>query len=195
MIIFKIFSGVISILATIVSLIISILSRMEYQQLYLWKYVDIVIFNWIVDFTLFFIIHMIIGAIIFCISFYQCIEIVKINNQAHKAKNKPRILLENGYYAKVRHPMTTRFLLIIISFFFMICSLIGIALIFLFVLIFILLTLYEEKKILFPIFREKYQEYKNKVNSRFFTIKMKIIIISLFGFMISGAIFNQISIK
>jgi len=192
---FKILSGLISFLATFASIIISIISRLEYQQFLLWNSVDISIINCFINISLFFLIHIILGSIVFYLSFFQCIEIIKINNQAHEAKNRPKELLISGYYAKARHPMTARFFLIVLSFFFMIGSLIGIPLILLFALVFALLALYEEKKILFPIFREKYQEYKNKVNSRFFTIKMKIIIISLFGFMISGAIFNQISIK
>ncbi|MFW9999726.1 MAG: hypothetical protein ACFE9Q_10810 [Candidatus Hodarchaeota archaeon] len=85
--------------------------------------------------------------------------------------------------------MTARFFLIILSFFFMISSLIGITLIILFALVFALLTLYEEKKILFPVFGEKYRKYMEQVKNRFFTTKMKIVIIFLIFFMIIGAIF------
>ncbi|MFX1378649.1 MAG: methyltransferase family protein [Promethearchaeota archaeon] len=165
---------------------------MEYPYLLLWKSVDFIIINWIIDISLFSLIHIILGALIFSISFYQCIYIVKLNNQAHEAKNHPKILLDQGYYAKVRHPMTSRFILIILAFFFMLGSLLVFPLILLFTLIFFLIALNEEKKILFPIFGQEYQEYMNKVNYRFFTIKTKMILILLFSFMIFGVFFSEI---
>jgi protein-S-isoprenylcysteine O-methyltransferase Ste14 len=126
--------------------------------------------------------------LIFPIAFYQCIEIVKINNQAQDSKNQPKKLLDDGYYAKVRHPMTARFFIIVLSFFFMLSSFIGIPLIVLFAFIFTIITLYEEKKILFPTFGEKYTEYMKKVKYRFFTFKMKLLVLLLIIFLIFGVI-------
>jgi len=186
---FKILSSIISLLATIISIFFSFISRIEYQQFQLWQSVDIIIFEWFITISFFFIIHIIIGAAIFGFSFFQCIEIVKINNQAHEAKNQPKELLDYGYYAKVRHPMTIRFFLIAFSFLFMLSYLIVIPLIFLFALIFTLISLYEEKKILLPIFSEKYKEYMKRVRNRFFTGKLKMLIIFLFCFIIFRAIF------
>lgn len=186
---FKIISLIISLLVTTTSIFVSLLSRLEYQQLHLWKSVDIIIFNWFISVSLFFIFHLAIGAIVLFVSFYQCIEIVKINNKAHESKNKPKELLDTGYYAKVRHPMTTRFMLIVLGFFFMFSSIIGIPLILFFGVIFALISLYEEKKILFPTFGEKYRLYVNQVKNRFFTIKMKILFIFLISFMVIGIIF------
>jgi len=186
---FRILSATISILVTTASILISLTSRLEYQQLHLWKSVDIVIFNWFVNISLFFIIHLMVGSIILFISFYQCIEIVKINNQAHEAKNQPKELLDSGYYAKVRHPMTTRFMFIVLGFFFMFSSVISIPLIFFLGIIFTLLSFYEEKKILLPVFGGKYREYIKRVKNRFFTIKMKVLFIVLIIFMAIGAIF------
>lgn len=186
---FKILSGLISFLATFASIIISIISRLEYQQFLLWNSVDISIINCFINISLFFLIHIILGSIVFYLSFFQCIEIIKINNQAHEAKNRPKELLISGYYAKARHPMTARFFLIVLSFFFMIGSLIGIPLILLFALVFALLALYEEKKILFPIFGEKYEEYMQQVKNRFYGINTKILIAFLLMFMVIGVIF------
>jgi protein-S-isoprenylcysteine O-methyltransferase Ste14 len=166
-----------------------LLSRTEYQQFLLWKSVDIVLFNWFVSISFYFLIHIIIGGVIFFISFYQCIAIVKINNQVHQTKNQPKELLDSGYYSKVRHPMTSRFILIILAFFFMLSSLIVIPFIILFSLFFLFLTKYEEKKILYPIFEEKYREYIKKVKNRFFTIRLKILILILSIFMMFGVIF------
>jgi len=132
---------------------------------------------------------LIIGGPIFCVSFFQCIEIVKINNEVHQAKNRPNKLLMNGYYAKVRHPMTTRFFFISLSFFFMFCSLIAIPIILLLGIIFGLITLYEEKKILFPLFDIEYEIYQKKVKFRFFTRKMKFIVFLLIIEMLIGSIF------
>jgi protein-S-isoprenylcysteine O-methyltransferase Ste14 len=185
----KTLSITLSSLLTIVSIIISLFSRLEYKQFHLWKSVDIIVFNWGINLSIFFIVHLIIGALILFISFYQCIEIVKINNQVHKAKNQPIEILDWGFYAKVRHPMATRFILIVLGFFFMFSSMIGIPLILFFIIFFIIISLYEEKKILYPIFGEKYREYTKEVNNRFFTKKMKIIVVSLFVFMIIGALF------
>ena len=185
----KILSITLSSLITFISIIISLLGRLEYKQLHLWKSVDIIVFNWCINLSIFFIVHLIIGALILFISFYQCIEIVKINNQVHEAKNQPIEILDWGFYAKVRHPMATRFILIVFGFFFMVSSIIGIPLILFFLIIFIIISLYEEKKILYPIFREKYREYMKQVKNRFFTNRMKIIIIILFTFMIIGALF------
>ena len=186
---FKILSGLFSFLATIISIIVSLLSRLEYQQFQLWKSVDAIIFEWFINISFFFLIHIIVGAIIFGVSFFQCIEIVKLNNQVHEAKNQPKELIDYGYYAKVRHPMTSRFFLIVFSFLFMLSSLITIPLIFLFALIFTLISLYEEKKILLPVFNYKYREYMKRVRNRFFTGKLKMLIIFLFCFIIFGAIF------
>ena len=186
---FKIYSTIISIFFTIILIFLSLISKLEYQDLLLWGSIDIIIFNWYINIYLFSFIHIIVGSLIFAVSFYQCLEIVKINNQAHETKNHPKVILDHGYYAKVRHPMTTRFILIILSFFFILSSLIGIPLIFFFILIFFLITLYEEKKIIIPVFGEKYKEYMKKVKNRYFILKLKIFVVFLIAFMILGAIF------
>jgi protein-S-isoprenylcysteine O-methyltransferase Ste14 len=186
---FRILAGLISILITAFSILISLYIRSEYNQNQLWFSVDFIAFNWFFALSFFSVIHLSMGGIIFCLSFYQCILIVKVNNQAHISKNQPQTLLENGYYSKVRHPMTERFLLIIISFFFMINSIISLPLIALFASIFILITFYEERKILLPIFGEKYIRYMTQVKNRFFTLKMKILVTFLLLFMIFGVLF------
>lgn len=174
---------------TIMAFIVTLLSRTEYQQFFLWKSVDIALFNWFVSISFYFLIHIIIGGVIFFISFYQCIVIVMINNQVHESKNQPKELLESGYYSKIRHPMTSRFILIILAFFFMLSSLIGIPFIIVLSLFFHFLTIYEEKKILLPIFEEKYREYVKKVKNRFFTIRLKVLILILSIFIMFGVIF------
>ncbi len=186
---FNTISIIISLIITVISIFISLISRLEYEQFHLWKSVDIIVFNWFISVSFFFIVHLSIGAIVLFLSFYQCIEIVKINNEAHESKNRPKELLDTGYYAKVRHPMTTRFILIVLGFFFMFGSIIGILLILFFGLILTLVSIYEEKRILFPFFGEIYREYKTRVKNRFFTIKMKILITFLIIFMLIGSIF------
>lgn len=180
---------IISLFFTIGSFFLVILTRTELQAFFLWKSIDHVLFSGFVDFTLFFIIHNTIGAIVFLIAFYQCLEIVRINNQAHSGKNQPNQLLHDGYYAVVRHPMTSRFLLILFSFLFMMSSLISLFLYLPLHLVFLLITLYEEKKILYPTFGEQYAKYKKNVPHRFFNKTTVLLLILLSSFWISGSIF------
>jgi protein-S-isoprenylcysteine O-methyltransferase Ste14 len=189
---FKILSKLIAIIFTIISVFISYISRLENQDLILWASVDIIILNnWFigVNLTLFTLIHILIGAIIFYISFYQCIEIVELNNQVHESKNSPKKLIDYDYYAIVRHPMTSRFLSISTSFFFMLGSLIGIPLIIIINVLFYFFTLIEEKRILIPIFGDEYQTYKRNVKEPFFGKKMKIWYGLLIIFMLIGVFF------
>ena len=180
---------IISLIFTIGAFFLSILTRSEFQAFFLWKSIDYVLFSGFIDFTLFLLVHNIIGAIIFLIAFYQCLEIVRINNQAHSGKNQPNRLLQDGYYAKVRHPMTTRFLLILFSFCFMMSSLISLIIYLPLHLFFLLITIYEEKRILYPIFGESYNKYKENVSHRFFNKTMILLLFLLSIFWISGCIF------
>jgi len=107
----------ISLLFTIGAFFLSSLTRLEFQTNLLWKSVDFTLFVGYIDFSLFFFIHNTLSGFLFLLGFYQCLEIVKVNNEAHNRKNKPYTLLEDGYYAIVRHPMMSRFIIILFSFF------------------------------------------------------------------------------
>ena len=107
----------ISLLFTIGALFLSSLTRLDFQNNLLWKSVDFSLFVGYIDFSLFFFIHNTLGGFLFIVGFYQCLQIVKVNNRAHNGKNKPNTLLEGGYYAVVRHPMMSRFIIILFSFF------------------------------------------------------------------------------
>jgi protein-S-isoprenylcysteine O-methyltransferase Ste14 len=179
-----------SLVFTIGAFFLSSLTRLESQAYLLWKSVDYTLFSGYVDFTLFFFIHNFVGAFIFFLGFYQCLEIVKINNQVHDGKNKPNLLLEKGNYAVVRHPMTARFLIILFSFLFMMGSLFSLLIYFFFQVIFLFLTIYEEKKIIYPIFGEKYTNYKKKVKHRFFNRNSGMALSLLILFMIIGSFFT-----
>ena len=179
-----------SLIFTIGVFFLSSLTRIEFQSYLLWKSVDYKLFSGYVDFTLFFFIHNFVGTFIFLIGFYQCLEIVKINNQAHDGKNKPNFLLEEGYYAVVRHPMTSRFLIILFSFLFMMGSLFSLIIYILFQVIFLFLTIYEEKKIISPIFGDNYTAYKKKVRHRFFNRNSGLVLSLLILFMIIGSFFT-----
>jgi len=182
----------ISLLFTIGSFCLAILTRSEFQAFFLWSSIDYVLFSGFIDFTLFFLMHNIIGAIVFLIAFYQCLQIVRINNQAHNGKNQPNQLLQDGYYATVRHPMTSRFLLILFSFCFMMSSLISLFLYLPLHLFFLLMTIYEEKRTLYPIFGESYAKYKDKVPHRFFNKIFMVLLILLSTFWICGFIFKLV---
>ena len=186
----SIFYFFVSLIFTIGVLFLSSLTRIQFQSYFLWKSVDYTLFSGYVDFTLFFLIHNFVGAFIFLIGFYQCLKIVKINNQAHDGKNNPNLLLEEGYYAVVRHPMTSRFLIILFSFLFMMGSLFSLMIYILFQVIFLFLTIYEEKKIISPIFGDKYTAYKKKVRHRFFNRNSGLVLSLLILFMIIGSFFT-----
>lgn len=179
----------ISLIFTIGSFFLAVLTRSEFQAFFLWKSIDLILFSGFIDFTLFFFIHIFIGAIVFLIAFYQCLEIVRINNQAHSGKNQPNQLLQGGYYAVVRHPMTSRFLLILFSFCFMMGSLISLFLYLPLHIFFLLISIYEEKRILYPTFGESYVKYKEKIPHRFFNKTTILLLILLIIFWISGCIF------
>ncbi|TFG21881.1 MAG: hypothetical protein EU532_14815 [Promethearchaeota archaeon] len=185
----SLFYFIISLIFTTGSIFLAILTRVECQAFFLWRSIDYILLSGLIDFTLFFLIHNVIGATVFQIAFYQCLEIVRINNQAHSGKNQPNQLLQDGYYAVVRHPMTARFLLILFSFCFMMSSLISLFLYLPLHLFFLLITIYEEKRILYPMFGETYANYKEKVSHRFFNKIFVVLLILLSIFWICGSIF------
>lgn len=71
----------------------------------------------------------------------------------------------------------------------MFCSLIAIPIILFLGIIFGLISLNEEKKILFPLFNIEYEIYQKKVKFRFFTRKMKFIVFLLIIEMVIGSVF------
>jgi protein-S-isoprenylcysteine O-methyltransferase Ste14 len=179
-----------SLIFTIGALFLSSLTRLEFRAYLLWISLDFTLISGYIDFSLFFFIHIILGAPLFLLGFYQCLEIVKINNQAHYGKNEPNSLLEEGYYAVVRHPMMSRFLIILFSFLFMMGSFLSLMIFILFYVIFWLLTKFEEKKIIYPSFGEKYVAYKKKVKHRFFNRNCGLLLSLLITFMIIGSFFT-----
>ena len=180
----------VSIFFTIGAIFLSSLTRLEFQTYLLWKSVDFTLIVGYIDFSLFFFIHNTLGGFLFLLGFYQCLQIVKVNNQAHNGKNKPNHLLEEGYYAVIRHPMMSRFLIILFSFFFMMGSFLSLLILIPFYVIFWLLTIYEEKKIIYPTFGERYTAYKKKVKHRFFNRNSGLILSLLIIFMIIGSFFT-----
>jgi hypothetical protein len=88
-----------SLIVTIGAFFLSSLTRLEFQTYLLWKSVNFTLISGYIDFSLFFFIHNTLGSFIFLLGSYQCLKIVKVNNQAHDGKNKPNTLIEEGYYA------------------------------------------------------------------------------------------------
>lgn len=180
----------ISLFFTIGAFFLSSLTRLEFQTYLLWKSVDFTLFVGYIDFSLFFFIHDTLGGVLFLLGFYQCLEIVKVNNQVHNEKNKPNTLLEEGYYAVVRHPMMSRFLIILFSFLFMMGSSLSLLIFIPFYVIFWSLSIYEEKKIIYPTFGERYTTYKKKVKYRLFNRNSGLVLSILIIFMIIGSFFT-----
>jgi protein-S-isoprenylcysteine O-methyltransferase Ste14 len=104
-----------------------------------------------------------ISLIVFIYSLYM-IVVLEIHNLAVTKENyaAPRNLIIKTYYAKVRHPLTTFFIINIASLY-IICSAVY-AFICLPSLVFlsVWICFYEEREILIKQFREEYLRYKEK---------------------------------
>jgi len=184
----KILFGFLSFFLTCGAFIIAYMTQSEYNEFILWSSFEIIIISGIINISLWNFLHLFIGSIIFFISLYQCFIIIRINQEVHIAKNHPGKIIKEGYYGKVRHPMTARFIFITFSFFFMMRSLLGF-LIFLFILTLLIgITFYEEKNILIPMFEQDYKQYMIQVKERFFTYNVKFVILLLLCFICFGIV-------
>ncbi len=125
------------------------------------------------------IVYFITGLVFFC---HGILRLIEISRQNHSARNKdsslPKILLTDGYYSKVRHPMYGTFILIQAGLLFSLRSSIGLLLAAAIILLQIFNGIREEKNQLIKIFAQDYQEYAQKVKNRYMTQIMKI----YFGF-------------
>jgi protein-S-isoprenylcysteine O-methyltransferase Ste14 len=143
------------------------------------------LFDSFLKISLFRIIHLAIGLPLFIYGMINVIEIVSINQKAQLRKNYPRYLLKEGYYSKTRHPMYAMTILTQFSLFFSLCSLLGLLIGSLFIILFMGFGLYEEKYQLRPILGDEYENYSNEVKTRFFpfTLKVCLLIIYFFSFL------------
>lgn len=156
------------------------------KQFQLWLNIDIVFFSSLPKFSLFKTIHFSIGMLLLFYGSYHVGQIISINRSAHASRNNLSNLLHEGYYGKVRYPM---FLFMISGFIFAMCNYITIAIAVVFFLLFLILAIYEEKKMLLPKFGEKYEEYMIVAKGRFFENYSWIFLLSLFAFSIIGIFF------
>ena len=161
----------------------------SYPALKLWKRIDITLIDFYFNFTFFRMIHFIIGISFFIYGVLNVIEIININKKAQLERNKPKYIIKDGLYGKIRHPMYTMIMIIQASLFFSLCSALGILFSSFFILFFMILGLYEEKYQLIPIFGRRYREYIDQVEIRFFPRYVKIYLIIMYSLLFLGLIF------
>lgn len=124
----------------------------------------------IVNFVKADLVYFICGLIFSC---YGSIRLSKITVYNHSAKNekdsKPKKLLVNGYYAKVRHPMYGTFIILQAGFMLSLRSFVGMLIALIIIFVQYANAALEEKKQLIPIFGEEYALYIKNVNHMLLT--------------------------
>ena len=169
--------------------IVTVVSWNEMPEYRLWTSIDYPLATGFPNSTAFGMIHLLLGVFTFTIGIYIVVEIVRVNQRAQAGKNNPTHLLTDGFYSKVRHPMTGMFITILVGVMVSLCSVIGLVIIILFVLFFHGTTLYEEKTWLLPRFGQDYHNYMNEVPKRYFSNVHTIFLILIFLFSSIGIIF------
>lgn len=116
------------------------------------------------------IIHISLG---FPLLFYGGYRMPKIShiifNVHNRETRKPKELLTEGYYGKVRHPMYASFMFINLGLLFSLRSKILNLISFILLFVFALNGIIEEKIVLMPRFNKEYKGYANQVKARYFT--------------------------
>ncbi|MBN1217256.1 MAG: hypothetical protein JXA99_17680 [Candidatus Lokiarchaeota archaeon] len=106
-------------------------------------------------------------------------------DQNHQIKN----MITNGYYSKVRHPMYSMFMIIILGVFYIWESIIIPFFAFIVMSSTALNGIYEEYKILIPKFKADYLKYMDSVPNRFFPLSYKCILSIFISVYIIGLFF------
>jgi protein-S-isoprenylcysteine O-methyltransferase Ste14 len=187
--------------ASIVTFILSnyiILGIMTYIPSFdLWQKVDQTLFNLgfpfleiTYNYTLFNLIHLLIGIVIFSFAAYQFIEI-SMQNKEHRdpSSKNPLQLITNGYYSQVRHPMYGYMVLINTALMFSLKSSLTMVIAILLAVVLMLNGVFEEKWDLIPLFGERYLEYKKEVPRLCFDTGMKIVLFVIYIITVLGLLY------
>ena len=169
--------------------IVTVASWNEMPEYRLWTSIDYPLSTGFPNSTAFGIIHLLLGVFIFTIGMYTVVEIVRVNQRAQAGKNNPTHLLIDGFYSKVRHPMTGMFITILVGVMISLCSVIGLVIIILFILFFHGTTLYEERNWLIPRFGQEYHNYMKEVPKRYFSARHAAILFLIIIFSSIGIVF------
>ncbi|PXV93302.1 phospholipid methyltransferase [Lachnotalea glycerini] len=112
------------------------------------------------------LIYFIIGLLMI---YYGSIRLLNISIQNHSVKNEndeiPKRLLKDEYYAVVRHPMYGTFVILYMGTLLSLRSLDGLMIALLMTAGTYMNAIIEEKRVLQPVFREEYQQYKKDVKA------------------------------
>ncbi|MHA1378757.1 MAG: methyltransferase family protein [Candidatus Helarchaeota archaeon] len=141
-------------------------------------------------FQFFGIVYLILGLPIFVYSLINLFKIIQANIKATGGKNAtPQVLLTNGYYGKVRHPMFGTLIMVGLSLMVAWGSIIGLGACLIVSLIFLYDANKEERTQLIPKFGEDYIKYRQKVPAIFFTRNSSVGVVVLLVLAIFGTVF------
>jgi len=149
-------------------------------DLYAWRHMHTWITMGRVSFIKADIFYYAAGLVITCYASFQLDRITVQNHSVKRDNNKtPERILNEGYYAKKRHPMYGTFLLFYIGLFLSFRSLDGMLLAFLMIGFQYLNAVLEEKRILKSELKDEYQKYKEEVRGMLFD-KKEMALIAIF---------------
>ena len=184
----KLKSILITTFLTTIAIIIIYFSWGDLTQFHLWQTVDTKL-PALPNLSLFKIIHLLISLPVFIYGSFNVVFIIDANSKAHSSNLNPDIIVKDGYYGKVRHPMYSMFILMISSFAFAMSSWLTIPIAVGLISLLMAFGLGEEKYILIPKFKEQYLQYKETVKQRYFLWYHLILIFMMLAFAIIGAFF------
>lgn len=129
---------------------------------------------------------------------YASFHLVAISSQLSAVKDnitrETTELLTNGYYAKVRHPMSSYLMLLTTGVLYAAGSLVGVFFIVNVIVIQAMNAWYEEKYQLNQRFGKDYENYTSIVQTRFFPPKERLIMLCYLGWAILGLSFIFVGI-
>ncbi|MFX0070628.1 MAG: methyltransferase family protein [Candidatus Hermodarchaeota archaeon] len=129
------------------------------------------------------IIFVIFGIFLVILSIKFLISTIRLNKIKGLAKGKFH-LITKGPYGIMRHPYNASWSILFLGLALIFESLISLIIFPIFITIFYCDSIFEEKHILLPLFKEKYEEYCKKTPSRLFPTPYNILLILVLIFII-----------
>ncbi len=149
---------------------------------------DFLVGNYSIPF--FDVIFFFLGLFVFCIGVITLVRVTEYNSSAiDNVSRKSPVLLTDHYYAQARHPMSGALMVLEIGLFVSVRTLYALICIAVIILIQALSCFLEEKLGLEKEFAEHYSEYRKKVRSVFFSLPLKIIVVTVMGVVLAGLYF------
>ncbi len=146
-----------------------LLSRLPGPRL--WAAVDLPITAGPVTTSLASLLHLLFGYALFIYASYHAWRATREKNSVEDPlRQTATCLLTDGYYARVRHPMYGMFALADVGLGFALKSVYGLGFALLFLGLFLLNGIFEERSSLIPMFGDQYRAYMQQVRARYFSL-------------------------